>query len=132
MFFYNLISLYPLSYPFEKGKIEIMLFKEKDFLLCRGAVNQNEPERIENLLIGERAIGKWDDRSRSPGYGWDYVKMYPAYYKGEKTFVEERIWCPAEGYSASGTEERVISFEEGVKILLKKGAYEHIWKTNET
>lgn len=100
-------------------------FFEKAHLQQRGAVGPAPDEYINGLLVDDSPIGRWEEGECQ--YGSDAVRIYPAYHCGKKAFLLERVWCPELGYCASGTEETVISFEEGVKLLLAHGAYENMW-----
>jgi hypothetical protein len=99
-------------------------FQEKCSLQKRGAVDPLPSEEVEGLLVGNE-IAFW--RGAESSYGSDAVRIFPAIYRGEKAFIIQRTWCAAMGYCASGTEEDILSFEEGVDLLLKHGAYSHMW-----
>ena len=101
-------------------------FFEKTTLAQRGAVDPAPNEYVNGLLVDDSPIGRWEEGQSQ--YGSDAVRIYPAHHCGEKCFLLQKIWCPENGYCASGTEEEIISFEEGVKLLLAHGAYEHMWE----
>jgi len=80
-----------------------------------------------SLLVGEECVGTYEDRRSSCGY--DFVEVFPAYHRGAKAWLLTATWSPARGYSASGVQDAVVPFEEGVRILLTHGAYAHLWKS---
>lgn len=101
-----------------------MKFVEKFDLKCRGAVEQEGPREVDgSLLIGERAIGQWEDHGRAASYGHDDVAIFPAVYNGEKVFVVVKDWRPAKGYSAFGVDESIVSLDAGIKLMIEHGIY---------
>ena len=103
-----------------------MKFVEKFELECRGPVDPEPPVEVNGtLLVGEEAIATWDEGQSS--YGCDIVRVYPAYHNGKRAWIVSRTWDAAPGYSASGTEEEILPFEDGVKLLLEHGVYEHLF-----
>lgn len=99
-------------------------FFERTTLKRRSAVDPAPDEYINGLLVDDEPIGRWEEGQCQ--YGSDAVRVYPAYHCGKKVFLLERVWCPSMGYCVSGTEEEIISFEDGVKMLLAHGAYENM------
>src|SRR2546430_16909299 len=92
-------------------------------LECRGAVDPGAPEEVEGtLLVATEAVLKFRDNQSS--YGEDYVSILPAFHNGVRCWLRREEWCPAYGYSASGTQEEIISFEDGVKLFLERGVFE--------
>jgi len=81
---------------------------------------------VEGLLVGVEAVAE------IPGpadrVGELSMKVYPALHNGVKCWLTER-WFKV--FSGQGTDpwpgEEIISFEEGVKLLLERGAYDHLW-----
>ena len=100
-------------------------FFERTTLKKRGAVEPAPDEYVDGLLVDDAPTGRWEEGETQ--YGSDAVRVYPAYHCGKKCFLVERVWSPAMGYCASGTEEEIVSFDEGVKMLLVHGAYENMW-----
>ncbi len=43
---------------------------------------------------------------------------------GERCWLRRDSWQAAHGYSASGTSEYILSFEDGVKLFLERGVFE--------
>lgn len=107
-----------------------MKFKEKNYLEQRDSTSQLSPEEIsgKSLLVGT-CIATWNEGHTE--YGFDDVEIFPAYHDGEKAFLISRDWNASAPYCAEGTEEEIISFKEGVNLLLSKGAYEHLFKEEE-
>lgn len=94
-------------------------------LECRGAVDPSEPEPVEgSLLVGTTSVLEFEDHSRAPSYGYDAVDIFPAFHNGKRCWLRRDSWSPAYGYSASGTQEYILSFEEGVKLFLERGVFE--------
>jgi len=106
-----------------------MNFSEKFELKCRGAVEQAEPRGVEGtLLVGDTAIGRWEDHGRASQYGYDDIAIFPAFFKGEKCFFLKKEWVPAPGYTACGIEESVVSLEDGIHMLIERGIYDGYFK----
>jgi len=98
-----------------------MMYIEWKRLQTRGAVEPGPDETVEgSLLVGDR-ICSWEDNYSS--YGCDWSQLYPAFFKGERCWVRRNVRCPALGYSASGCEEIVLSFQKGVEILIEQGMF---------
>jgi len=89
----------------------------------RGAVDPAPSSEVDgSLLVGvDLALGFDGNESQ---YGVDSVDIFPAFYRGERCWLRRETWQAAYGYSARGTQESVISFEEGVKIFLERGVFE--------
>jgi len=93
-------------------------------LECRGAVDPSEPEPVEgSLLVGTTPVLEFEDHSRAPSYGYDAVDIFPAFHNGERCWLRRDSWQAAHGYSASGTSEYILSFEDGVKLFLERGVF---------
>lgn len=92
-------------------------------LQTRGAVDPAPDDNVEgNLLVGEDAVLQFF--SNQSTYGEDSVSIFPAFHNGERCWVKRQSWEPSYGYSASGTQETIISFEDGVKLFLERGVFE--------
>jgi len=88
----------------------------------RGAVDPAPSSDVEGtLLVGTQPVLEFEDNHSS--YGNDYVKIYPAFHNGERSWLKRAVWSPAYGYSASATQESIVSFEAGVKIFLERGVF---------
>jgi hypothetical protein len=92
-------------------------------LQSRGPVDPAPDEPVEGiLLVGTKpALHFYGNES---SYGEDSISIFPAIHDGKRCFVKREVWCPAGHYSASGTQEFIISFEAGVKIFLERGIFE--------
>lgn len=87
-------------------------------LQTRDAVNPGPNQEVEeSLLVATQHVLSFYANQRS--YGEDEVSIFPAFHKGERCWVRREVWCPAWGYSASGTQETILSFEEGVKLFIQ-------------
>lgn len=84
--------------------------------------NGSKYEPINSLLVGELNIYEWD--TPQDGSGREEYKLYPAYYKGEKAWVLWKRRNSIANYIGEGEGEEILSFEDGVKLLIKNGAYE--------
>lgn len=98
-----------------------VFFVEWSALQTRGAVDPGPAEAIKSLLVGTESVLSWEDNLSL--YGWDSCELFPAWHKGERAWLRRDVWCASEGYSASGTQEYVLSFEEGVKLLIEHGKF---------
>jgi hypothetical protein len=98
-------------------------YSEWHTLQCRGPVDPAPDEPVEGiLLVGTKpALHFYGNQS---SYGEDAISFFPAVHKGERCWIKREEWCPSEGYSASGTNEFIVPFEDGVKVFLEKGVFE--------
>lgn len=104
-----------------------LFYEEKRTLARRGPVEPLPPEEVEGvLLVATEPVVTWEgSHSR---YGCDSVSLFPAFYGGERVWLSRCVWCPAHPYCARGTEERVLGFVDGAKLLIEKGAFEHLFQ----
>jgi hypothetical protein len=87
-----------------------------------GAIEPQPDNEVEGiLLVGTEVVLKFEDHHSN--YGNDYCKIFPAVHKGERCWVRRDTWDAAQGYSASGTQEYIVSFDEGVKLFLERGVF---------
>lgn len=92
-------------------------------LECRGSIDPAQPEPVEGtLLVGTTSVLSFEDNVTQ--YGENASSIFPAFHNGERAWLRRDTWQPAYGYSASGTQESILSFEDGVKIFLKRGVFE--------
>jgi len=96
-------------------------YKEVRTIANRGAIEQAEDSDIFGLLVGDQLALKYDDNHSQ--YGYDAVRIYPAFYDGKRSWFKTERWYPGHGYSASGYQEIILSFEDGVKIFLERGVF---------
>jgi len=88
----------------------------------RGAVEPAPSSEVDgSLLVGVEPALEFDGNESR--YGSDSIEIFPAFYKGERAWLRRETWQAAYGYSAIGTQESILSFEEGVKIFLEHGAF---------
>ena len=106
-----------------------MRFEEKVTLARRSNIEQMASEEVDGLLVGEKVIHCWEEGNSQ--YGYDSCSIRPAFTKGQKGWLVTKDWVAAPKYSADGTVDRVLTFEEGVRMLLDKGAFEHIFNQEE-
>ncbi len=91
----------------------------------RGAVDPAESSEVDGvLLVGTQPSLTFE--ANYSQYGNDYIKIFPAFHNGERCWLQREEWSPAYGYSASGTQESLISFEEGVALFLERGVFEFV------
>lgn len=74
------------------------------------------------LLVGEKDVLEYIDGNDVSGFYT--VSIRPCFHKGEKAFLKKEVWNANYGYSAVGTFEAIIDFEEGVRIFLEQGVYD--------
>lgn len=92
-------------------------------LQVAGPVDQMPDEELEgSLLVGTKPVLEFEDHFSSNGE--DSTSIYPAFHDGKRAWLRRDVWQPAYGYSASGTSEHILSFEDGVKIFLERGVFE--------
>jgi len=99
-----------------------MYYQEYYVLQSRGAIDPGPDEKIEGtLLVGEEPILHFYDNQSS--YGEDSVYLFAAFHHGGRCWLKRAVWDAASGYSASGTQETIIDFEAGVKLLIERGVF---------
>lgn len=105
-----------------------MKYQEKTTLDQRGAIDQDTPIAVDgSLLIGDEWVARFNEGHTH--YGYDETKIYPAFHKGERAWVTISIWESSPGYSCSGiTNETILGFEQGIELLMQKGAFEHLFE----
>ncbi len=97
-------------------------YREVKELENRGAVDPAPSSEVEGtLLIGEEAALEFVSHQSS--YGEDATSIFPAFHNGERCWLRRDEWNAAYGYSASGTQESILSFEDGVKLFLEQGVF---------
>lgn len=98
-------------------------YTERRALACRGPNEPMPDTPVEGgiLLVGATPALTYGD-NQSP-YGEDQVSLYPAIWQGARAWLRRAVWYPAAGYSASGTEESILGFEEGCRILIERGVF---------
>jgi hypothetical protein len=99
-----------------------MTYTERNTLMRRGAVDQEPDVEVNTFLLGDRSIANFEEGHGR--YGCDWVGIIPAWVEGSRAFLIQQTRSPAAGYNAEGTEETIISFEEGVRLFLEKGLFE--------
>jgi hypothetical protein len=99
-----------------------MNYIEYRTLQSRGPVNP-EPDRPlpRPILVGTEVVAEFE--ANHSHYGEDRVEVLPAWTAGDRAWLMRYCWLAADGYCASGTREEVVSFEEGVKILIEHGIF---------
>lgn len=104
-----------------------MKYIEWDRLLQAGAVEQDAPIQVKGiLLVAENPCFSWEDNFSQ--YGNDNCLLYPAVYNGGRVFVVEENWQSGNGYSATGTNQKIIGLKAGVRLLIDKGAVDLLYQ----
>jgi hypothetical protein len=99
-----------------------MRYTEVRSLTTRSAVDQAADRAVEGiLLVGDScALQFFDSEDRT---GHDRVTLWPAVHAGQRMFLLRREWCPRYGYCALGTDERLVPFGDGVRMLVERGVF---------
>lgn len=103
-----------------------MNFKEKLTLSVDQNPNGSYTQDVEGTLLVGDVIFSWD--GDYDHYGNHSYTLSPCYHNGEKAFLKSWTWYPADGYSASGEGEGILTFKDGVELLINQGAYKHMFK----
>lgn len=98
------------------GDTTMMKFLECSLLKTRSAVEQDADTDVPTFLCAEYCVLKWEDRHSRAGK--DKVGLFPAWVEGKRAFMIRRDWCAGHGYTADGIHDTLITFEEGVKLLV--------------
>jgi hypothetical protein len=105
----------------DEMKDTIVVYYGWTSLETRGAAGPGEPESVNgSLLVGPRILSYVGNEGP---YGSDSISLFPAFYNGGRCWIERLDWYPVHGYSASGAQESIISFDDGVRIFLERGMY---------
>ena len=103
-----------------------MKYIEKKTLAQRGTSGSSRRCPVSGLLlIGITSVVDFEQGHTRHGY--DLVTLFPAVHGGKRCWFVEKTWTAADGYCGIGTEEKLIPFDEGVKILIAEGAYQHMF-----
>jgi len=98
-----------------------MNFQECSVLKTRDAMEQAADTEVATFLCAEYSVLKYKDRLSRAGH--DMVSLFPAWVEGKRAFMLRRDWCAGHGYTADGVHDTIITFEEGVKLLVEHGVY---------
>ena len=100
-----------------------MNYKHVKSLACRGPVDQQVDVQVDSvLMVGDVTALTWDEPESQLGY--DTCDLKPAWYNGERAWLQRSVWSSNPPYTCDGlTEDTILSFEEGVKILIKEGVF---------
>jgi len=101
-------------------------YVERNSLMQRDSTRSIEDLPVDTWLTGDLKIIIFEENHSE--FGCDACALYPAFVNGKKAFHVIRNWDAAHGYCAEGVEEELISFSQGVKLLVRLGAYEWIFK----
>lgn len=98
-----------------------MKFLVKRTLEQRGPIESEGCIEVEGtLLVSENPIiSYYEDHRRE---GCDAVALYSAFYNGERAWLKDATWCANSPYCASGTEEIILDYKEGIDILVERDA----------
>lgn len=103
-----------------------MKFKKVEFLKeDRNPFGFLEKKINISLLVGEECLLRWEGEEEETGR--DIFYLFPAIKEGESIFYIDSHWDPALNYSASGSYSKLISFQEGIALLVEKGACQHLF-----
>jgi len=102
-----------------------MLFEERYTLNCRGAIEGQEPEPVESLLVSTEPIASW--MANHISYGHDDCSLWPAWHSGKRVWLLREVWSAARGYSAWGTQDTVLGLEQGIKLLIERGQWHAVF-----
>lgn len=103
-------------------KIEQLRFIEQTTLQTRGPVDSEPDVECETFLRSEKSILCWQSGHERAGY--DYNHLFAAWVNGKRAFLLRKIWHALAPYCADGTHESLLTFEEGVKLLVENGVYD--------
>ena len=98
-----------------------MNYYEKTYLQTRGPNEALPHQEVNRFLVGNTSVAHFVGKRSS--YGHDICHLYPAWVGGERGWLLERAWSAAYGYCATGTEETLLSFREGVEIMISEGIF---------
>lgn len=91
-------------------------------LANRGAVDPAPSEEVAGiLLVGTEHVLHFYCHQTS--YGEDSTYIFPAIHNGQRAWPCRDVWSAAKGYSASGTNEYILPFEQGVTIFLEREVF---------
>jgi hypothetical protein len=99
-------------------------------LADRDALNPLPDREVQGgpLFVG-KSVARFDGDRRSVGH--DRITVYPACLAGEWCWLIHRRWCPARGYCASGELDEILSFEDGIRLMVEHGVFSWIFPGGE-
>ena len=103
-------------------EIEQLRFIEQDTRKTRSSISAEPDEECETFLRSETSVLRWESGHSVAGY--DVNNLFPAWVKGKRAFMLRRSWRALSPYNADGTQEDLLTFKEGVKILIERGVYD--------
>lgn len=89
----------------------------------------HEEEVVGNLLVADFILYSYCCNQSK--YGEEHIEIIPCFWNGGKAFLKHWTWFPQGQYSAEGEGEEILSFEDGVKLLLEQGAFEWCFSREE-
>ena len=103
-------------------EIEQLRFIEQNTLKTRSGVSSEPDVEIKTFQRSETSVLRWESGHNVAGY--DCNNLFPAWVKGKRAFLLRRVWRALSPYNADGTQEDLLTFEQGVKILIEQGVYD--------
>lgn len=103
-----------------------MKFVEIRTLRQRGPIEQLLDTALDRIVMkGEAYIAQWEEGETQ--YGSDVASIFPTVDRGERGFLVTKDWCASGNYCAEGTEDSLLTLEEGACLILERGGWEHLW-----
>jgi hypothetical protein len=100
-----------------------MKYQIRTIIRNAGSVEQLEPEE-GTLLVGEIVL-QYEDKHF--GEGCEYIRISPAFKDGQRCFFKTSEWWPGQGYCAEGIQDTILTYEDGLDILVQKGMFEGLF-----
>jgi hypothetical protein len=97
-------------------------FIEQSTLKTRSGVSSEPDIEVKTFLRSDVSVLRWESGHNVAGY--DVNNLFPAWVKGKRAFMLRRSWRALSPYNAEGTQEDLLTFKEGVKILIEQGVYD--------
>lgn len=100
----------------------MLTYVEVRALARRTAIEPAPEQGVQGILLvaTEAALHYSANQSH---YGADSVDLYPAVYRGDRCWLRRAEWQATGEYSAYGTSETILSFEDGVKLFLEREVF---------
>jgi hypothetical protein len=92
-------------------------------LSTRGPIESGPDIDVDGVLLVADDSPALVFTTRHSDLGHDRVEIYPAFHNGDQSWLRRCTWMPGFGYSASGTQESILPFEDGLRIFLERGVF---------
>lgn len=96
-----------------------MKFIERTAITVDDNPNGCHEENCKPFLIGEDWVISWNEGELE--FGDERHRLFPAWVNGSRAWVDSWVWNRNQGYCASGSGEKIVSFKKGIELIVVHG-----------